>query len=106
MEVLSDREGIRTPDRLLRRQMLYPAELRGPVDVSAKIRNRRGIAQSVQHLQFLHRGALAVLHPYQVGTLRYIGKSKGGCCLPINSVHLLDNLAHKVGNHDAFGPVW
>jgi hypothetical protein len=23
-----DREGIRTPDRLLRRQMLYPAELR------------------------------------------------------------------------------
>ena len=28
---LSDPEGIRTPDRLLRRQMLYPAELPDPV---------------------------------------------------------------------------
>ncbi len=28
---MCDREGIRTPDRLLRRQMLYPAELRDPM---------------------------------------------------------------------------
>jgi hypothetical protein len=28
---LCDSEAIRTPDRLLRRQMLYPAELRNPL---------------------------------------------------------------------------
>ena len=30
---LSDPEGIRTPDRLLRRQMLYPAELRDQLSI-------------------------------------------------------------------------
>ena len=44
-----DSDGIRTHDRLLRRQMLYPAELPDPAGVEALLRGKfTGFWRSVQ----------------------------------------------------------